>query len=202
MLNPNITDPYRSIKILILEDIPEDAELMRHELEKAGYIIKAKIVDDEQNFVLSLEHFFPDIILADYSLPSFSGFDALLISKEKRPDTPFVFVTGAIGEEIAAETIVSGASGFVLKSNMSKLPEVVGNIFKNQGGWRNHRLEHTSKRIRSRIEANLEALDRIYEFLEKSKNTEPGWKDAMNEVEQLREDLSNKNNASQEDKDL
>lgn len=194
-----VIDPYRSIKVLILEDIPEDAKLMQHELEKAGYIVKAKVVDDEQDFSLALMHFFPDVILADYALPSFSGLDALFIARERNPATPFIFVTGAIGEEIAAETIISGASAFVLKSNLPKLPQTIKKIFEDQGGWRNQRLEYTNKRIRTRIEANLEALNRIYKFIEKSKNTDPGWKDAIQEIERLKDDITTEDETHQDE---
>ena len=193
MSKKDIIDPYRTIKVLILEDVPEDAKLVQHELEKAGYIVSAKVVDDETSFTLAIMHFFPDIILADYALPSFSGLDALYIAREKSPNTPFVFVTGAIGEEIAAETIINGASGFVLKANLPKLAQVVGTIFRNQGGWRNKRLEYTNKRIQARIEANLEALNRIHKFIEKSSQTDPDWEDALREVERLKEDITQRN---------
>ena len=81
-----------------------------------------------------------------------------------------------------------------LKSNLSKLPQTVKKIFEDQGGWRNQRLEYTQKRIRTRIQANLEALDRIYKFIKKSKDTDPGWEDAMQEVERLKEDITTEDN--------
>lgn len=190
--------PHRSIKILILEDVTEDARLIRYELEKANFIINAKIVDDEASFVLALEHFFPDVILSDYNLPVFSGLDALLIAQETSPNTPFVFVTGAIGEEIAAETIINGASGFVLKSNLTKLPPLIDKLLR-EVNWRKQRIQQTSQRIQARIAANIEALERISEFLQDKEDT--GEREAaLEDVKRLKEGIQDENDLFSRDK--
>lgn len=172
---------------------------MRYELEKAGYQVDAKVVDDETSFVLALIHFFPDIILADYSLPSFSGLDALLIVREKSPTTPFIFVTGAVGEEIAAETIINGASGFVLKSNLPKLSLIVKKIFQQQGEWQSHRVKHTNRRIQTRVEANTKALDRIRDFLEAKKKSTAGKSSTHEAIQRLKDDHNHKTSSSEEE---
>ncbi|MEN7547403.1 response regulator [Rapidithrix thailandica] len=179
-------EQYHTIKLLILEDVPEDAELMRRELENAGYILKYVVADDKTTFTAGLENFQPDVILADYMLPTFSGLEALVISKDLEPDIPFVFVTGAVGEEIAAETILSGASGFVLKSNLGKLPEVIRDIFSGEEKWYNKRLARTNKRIGDRVKSNVKLLEKIYLFLESQKEmespTDKELREAMNEI--------------------
>ena len=109
------------LRILILEDVPSDAELVERELRKGGVAFSAKHVATEESFVTELENFEPNLILADYSLPSFDGISALSIVQERCPEVPFVFVSGAIGEELAIETLKKGATDYVLKQRMSRL---------------------------------------------------------------------------------
>ena len=189
MSQENTESPYKSLRILILEDVPEDAELIRFHLEKAGYILNAKIVDDEASFKKALNTFNPDVILSDYSLPTFSGLEALLIASDVSPTTPFVFVTGAVGEEIAAETIISGASGFVLKSNLPRLCELIDGFSNEKDHLRTQRIKRTNERIRARIDANQDALKRIHHFLATRKNNDPEWEDTMRGLEYIKSEL-------------
>lgn len=115
----------KELRILILEDVPADAELMEHELKKAGIKFKSIRVDIRDDFIKGLEDFLPDIILADYKLPAFDGLSALEIAKEKRPDVPFIFVTGAMGEEWAVDSLKKGAIDYVLKDRLYRLTPVV-----------------------------------------------------------------------------
>jgi signal transduction histidine kinase len=110
------------IRILILEDVPADAELIEYELRKAGISFLSHRVEDRESFLDSLSHFSPDIILSDYSLPAFDGGTAFEVAVEKVPDVPFVFVTGAVGEEFAVELLKNGATDIVLKDRLSRLP--------------------------------------------------------------------------------
>jgi len=89
------------LRILILEDVPTDAELIEFELGEAGISFTARCAEDKVSYLRALDEFSPDIILSDYSLPSFDGISALKIAGEKCPDVPFVFVSGALGEETA-----------------------------------------------------------------------------------------------------
>jgi two-component system, cell cycle sensor histidine kinase and response regulator CckA len=115
----------KELRILMLEDIPTDAELAERELRKAGIAFIAKRVETEKAFVEALEDFAPDIILADYSLPSFNGLKALAITRESHPDIPFIFATGTLGEEIVVETLKKGATDYVLKNGLSRLSSSV-----------------------------------------------------------------------------
>lgn len=113
------------LRILILDDVPTDAELMSFELVEAGLNFKSKYVSDKVSFISSLADQQPDIILSDYSLPSFDGLSALKIAKEKYPDVPFIFVTGALGEETAIELLKQGATDYVLKDRLARLAPAV-----------------------------------------------------------------------------
>lgn len=113
------------LQILHLEDEPNDVALIRETLIAHG--IDAEIIDvsTRTDFVAALENKTYDLILADYTLPSFDGLSALLIVREKLPDLPFIFVTGALGEEQAVETLKKGATDYVLKGNPSRLVPAV-----------------------------------------------------------------------------
>jgi DNA-binding NtrC family response regulator len=115
----------KQLRILILEDDDSDAELMEHELRKGNITFESRCVETREAFEKSLEDFAPDLILADYTLPSFDGGSGLRIAKEKCPDVPFIFVSGTIGEDIAIESLKSGATDYVLKDNLSRLAPAV-----------------------------------------------------------------------------
>jgi DNA-binding NtrC family response regulator len=111
----------KELHILILEDNANDAELMERELRNAGIVLSSKRVETKEDFLKELREFSPDLILSDYSLPQFDGLSALAIAQEKCPDIPFILVSGAIGEDLAIETLKKGATDYVLKSHLSRL---------------------------------------------------------------------------------
>lgn len=115
----------KALRILIVEDIPADAELMEMELREAGLIFVSKRVDKKKPFTKALVEFSPDIILSDYSLPSFAGDTALKISLDQLPGIPFIFVSGALGEELSIELLRKGATDYVLKERLSRLAPAV-----------------------------------------------------------------------------
>ncbi len=134
----------KELRILILENVPADAELEEHELRNAGLVFTSKIVDTREAFLEALEEFLPDLILSDYKLPSFDGLAALRIAKEKCPDVPFILVTGKLGEEFAIKKLKEGATDYVLKNNLKRLVPSV-----------NRALEE-AKQIRERKRVELE----------------------------------------------
>lgn len=115
----------KELRILILEDAVSDAELMEDDLKQAGLLFVSKRVAARQAFVNALNDFNPDIVLADYNLPGFDGKWALKISQDKYPEIPFIFVSGALGEELAIELLKKGATDYVLKSRLAKLAPAV-----------------------------------------------------------------------------
>ena len=114
--------PFR---VLLTEDVVADAELEVRELKRAGMQFKHRVVDSEETFTRALEEFAPDVILSDFSMPGFDGMAALALARELSPDTPFIFVSGTIGEEYAIRALKSGATDYVLKSNLMRLPAAV-----------------------------------------------------------------------------
>ncbi|MEE9913776.1 MAG: PAS domain S-box protein [Deltaproteobacteria bacterium] len=117
--------PDTDLRVLVLEDSLIDAELMMRALPDCGIRATARRVDTQEAFRDGLETFHPDLILADYLLPAFDGLKALTLAKEHRPDVPFIFVTGAMGEELAIETMKRGATDYVLKGKLAKLAPAV-----------------------------------------------------------------------------
>ena len=115
----------KKLRILILEDVPTDAELMIEELAESGMTFDSKRVATKASYIGAIADFSPDIILSDYSLPSFDGLAALKIAREKCPDVPFIFVSGALGEEMAIDLLKKGATDYVLKNRLSRLEPAV-----------------------------------------------------------------------------
>lgn len=109
------------LKILIVEDMPSDAEFIQRELNKSGFDIEFQVVENSSNFITALKTYNPDIILSDYSLPSFNGLHALKLKRELTPDIPFILVTGSNNEEIAVECMKAGADDYILKENLNRL---------------------------------------------------------------------------------
>jgi PAS domain S-box-containing protein len=109
------------LRILSLEDDPRDAELIQASLEAEGIACEVTRVDTQPAFQASLEGGRFDLILADYTLPSFDGLSALKLATSNCPDVPFIFVTGTLGEEVAIEALKIGATDYVLKTRLSRL---------------------------------------------------------------------------------
>lgn len=112
-------------KILIVEHDPNDLELMQYELKKGGINYVSEIVQNEYDFGIALKNFNPDIILSDFSLPSFDGPTAFKIREQIAPDTPFIFVSGTIGEENSIEYIKNGLTDYALKDKLFTLTSKV-----------------------------------------------------------------------------
>ena len=118
------------IKILIIEDYEDDAELLKRQLKKSEFSITSEIVETRETYENALEHFKPDIILSDYSLPSFDGVTAFNIKQQKYPDIPFIIVSSTIGEEKAVELIRNGVTDYVLKENLFGINQKISRALK------------------------------------------------------------------------
>jgi signal transduction histidine kinase/DNA-binding response OmpR family regulator len=111
--------------ILHLEDSDLDAELVRDRLEKAGLAVAIELVSNRKDFVVKLQERRYDLILSDYQVPTFNGLAALELARAHQPETPFIFVSGAMGEEFAVETLKRGATDYVLKQRLTRLPAAI-----------------------------------------------------------------------------
>ncbi|WP_296150537.1 ATP-binding protein [uncultured Flavobacterium sp.] len=120
----------RDIKVLLLEDNTTDADLILRQLNKSGMQFLPKIVETRKMFEESLDTFCPDIILSDYSLPSFDAVSAFHLMKGKGQAIPFIIVSGIVGEENAVMLIKDGVTDFASKSNLLTLPQKVKRALK------------------------------------------------------------------------
>jgi len=112
-------------KVLFLEDEAQDVHLMKHELDLAGFKYLSRQVSTKKDFLEALSGFKPDIVLADYSMPSFNGMHAFRLFKEQNNFIPFILVTGSLSEELTMECLSEGVDDFILKSSFKRLPQVV-----------------------------------------------------------------------------
>jgi len=115
----------QGLRILFVEDVEADAVLAARELKRSGMTIESRRVEREDDLRRELGEFQPDVILSDFNMPQFDGMRALAISREAAPDTPFIFVSGTLGEEYAIRALRNGASDYVLKTNLVRLPPAV-----------------------------------------------------------------------------
>ena len=114
-----------SPRILLVEDIPADAELIARELRRAGVGGTLQRVDARADYIRTLHEFAPDLIIADHSLPSFSASDALEMAQREGAGVPVIVVTGSLDEETAADYIKAGAADYIVKSHLERLGPAV-----------------------------------------------------------------------------
>ncbi|UTD28117.1 response regulator [Bradyrhizobium sp. WD16] len=121
---PGDTPPLLT-KVLMLEDVPSDAELVQRALVKGGLAVTTQRVETEESFVAALKQFEPDIVLVDFKLPTYDGLSAVKLVRVNYPNLPVIVVTGALGDETAVELIRAGAVDYVLKDRLARLPDAV-----------------------------------------------------------------------------
>jgi signal transduction histidine kinase len=119
--DPPVEDPRPVIRMLAVEDSPEDYELCVRALERGGYRVAAERVDTRQGLEQALDQGSWDVVLSDYAMPQFSGTQALEIVKARGLDVPFIIVSGTVGEEVAVAAMRSGAHDYVLKQSLARL---------------------------------------------------------------------------------
>ncbi|MBS1526201.1 MAG: response regulator [Bacteroidetes bacterium] len=123
----------QNLKILHIEDVQSDAELVERTLRKAGIDFEKLVVDTRAEYLKALDEFNPDVILSDHSLPAFNSLEALRLLKQRGRDTPFILITATVSEEFAVNVMKDGASDYVLKDRLQRLPSAVNNaIAKHQ----------------------------------------------------------------------
>lgn len=119
------------LKILFIEDVQSDVELIWHELKENNISFSKLLVDNRDDYLNGLISFEPDLIISDFSLPQFDGMEALLIRNKTAPLIPFILVTESVNEEVAVDCMKAGADDYVLKDNLSRLgPSVINSINK------------------------------------------------------------------------
>ena len=114
-----------SLKTLIIDDSADDAELLIRELRRESYDVSAERTDTEAGLKAALDDQAWDIVLCDFHMPRFSGIEALKIVRDRDPDVPFIFVSGAIGEDVAVGAMKAGAQDYVMKGNLKRLAPAI-----------------------------------------------------------------------------
>jgi len=139
------------LRVLLVEDSPEDAELMCEQMLDAGLEASFERVESARELRDALTRFSPDIVLSDLSMPGFSGNEALRIVRAWHPDVPFIFVSGTMGEENAVAALHQGANDYIIKHQPARLPSAVARAVR----------ESRSTMDRQRVEAELMRAQRL-----------------------------------------
>ncbi|HEX9500959.1 MAG TPA: response regulator [Thermoanaerobaculia bacterium] len=142
----------------MVEDNPLDAELIERELRQSKLDFSARRVQTEQKFREALESSDPDVILGDYNLPGFDGVAALKIATALLPDTPFIFVSGSIGDDRAVQTLREGATDYVLKDRLARLPSVITRALD----------QRRDRQLRRRAQQALERSEQRFQYAAKA----------------------------------
>lgn len=145
------------LNILIVEDVPSDAELAEYELRRAGLVFDSMRVDTEEAFLEALKSFRPNVIVSDYAMPRFDGMRALKIVQAHDAIMPFILLTGSINEEVAVECMKAGASDYVLKDRIKRLPFAVRESLERM------KVRREKEEAEEALRANEELLSAIVE---------------------------------------
>lgn len=149
----------QQLKILLLEDLAEEAMLIERAIKKERIAFVCKRVDTRENFSAALTDFRPDVILSDHALPQFNSIEALALCRQYSKTIPFILVTGTVSEEFAVTCLKQGVDDYVLKSNLSRLPKAIVNAL-------NHRdAEQKKKMAEDELKLQNEQLLRSNEQL-------------------------------------
>jgi response regulator RpfG family c-di-GMP phosphodiesterase len=177
-----ITIPLR---ILLVEDVETDVLLTNRHLKKIIENPDIRVVSNLDDCKTELINFVPDVVISDYNLPTCNGLEVLELSQAIDSSIPFIFLTGAIeDEEMAANTILSGATGFVLKKNMDNLDKKLSPILKKIVFNMDSREE-----LRDKIRRNKIAVNQIHTYLDNIKMDNEEQKQNIDKIRSNMDDL-------------
>jgi signal transduction histidine kinase len=154
----------KAIKILCLEDVQDDFELINRILKKGGLLFTSTRVDTKEEYENALLTYNPDVILSDHALPHFDSTEALMICKAKQPQIPFILVTGAVSEEFAVDCMKQGADDYILKSSLNRLPSAVENAikYKHEKNAKEEAMSKLAKQNEQLLKINSELDSFVY----------------------------------------
>ena len=135
------------LDILIVEDVPADADAIEHELQEESIPFTARRLQTREAFLEALHGAMPDIVLSDFTLPEFDALEALRLLKRINEDVPFILVTGARSEEVAVECIRAGADDYILKASLKRLGASIRNAIQKRAAERERK--QTEQALRS-----------------------------------------------------
>jgi signal transduction histidine kinase len=142
----------RTLRVLIVEDDPLDAELLERELRRGGYVVESQVVQTEDAMRRALAERAWDVVLSDYSMPQFDALGALRVAKGSGLDLPFIVASGTVGEETAVEAMRAGAHDFLLKGHLARLLPAI------ERELREAQLRRERREERARAEAERDRL--------------------------------------------
>jgi DNA-binding NarL/FixJ family response regulator len=154
------------IKILFVEDNPQDVELMNYELRSAGIKTVIKRISAKREFLFELKNFKPEVILADYNLPMFNGMHAFNLFKEKNIHIPFILVTGSLDQQTALDCLCEGVDDCILKSDFKRLSSAIIHTLEKK------KIEIENKRISEELDKSKEQLKQLIDKAEQAKTHE------------------------------
>lgn len=171
------------LRVLLVEDNKTDAQLTERQILKADPETEIRTVKDLQSVENNIKEFKPQLIISDYRLPNCSGLDVLQLAEKLSPGTTFIFLTGAINdEELAANTILSGASGYFLKKNLNHLHIRLAPYFKAI-----KKNQDITEKSRNLVSDSREALNKIDAFLQSFDSINASH---IEGIQKIREDLA------------
>lgn len=154
----------RPLHILILEDVETDVDLITFEISRANIPHTVMRIETRDEFLGALKAFVPDVILADYRLPSFSALEALDLLQEKGIDIPCILVTGSQSEEIAVDCLKRGADDYILKQSLIRLPTAILHALeKKEAKAKRHKAEEDLRRSQEELRTLATHLQSIRE---------------------------------------
>ncbi|HTE32895.1 MAG TPA: response regulator, partial [Chryseolinea sp.] len=153
-------EEQKKLRILLLEDNPDDAALVKHVLTRTDLPFISECVDTRTEFNASIKRFRPDVILSDHGLPDFNSNEALRIALKERPSAPFILVTGSVSDEYAISCLREGADDYILKSNLSRLPTAILSAIKKR------KLERMKRQARHELRLQNEELSKVNQELD------------------------------------
>lgn len=152
----------KALNVLFVEDSPADARLLLNELHQAGFELTWKRIETEAEFLVEIQKL-PDLILSDYSLPTFDGLRAAEILQNSGLDIPFILVSGTVGESAAVEAMKRGATDYLLKDRITRLGKAVEQAMEQKNLRRKQRQADSSlslfRNLVDRSSDGLEAID-------------------------------------------
>src|SRR5258706_11742487 len=146
------------LRILLAEDSENDAELVQRELKRGGLDFRILRVQTEPDFRRELGELRPHVVISDFSMPQFSGRGALAITRESGADTPFIFISGTIGEDVAVDMMRAGADDYVMKNNLTRLLPALQRELREADRRRAHTLAEEERRKAEQSLAESESL--------------------------------------------
>src|ERR1051326_1176475 len=145
------------LRILLLEDVSDDAELIKREWRTGNIAFSSRRVYTSKDYLRELAEFDPHIVVSDFTLGEFNALDALNLLQKHAPDLPFILVTGSQSEEVAVACIRQGADDYILKSSLTRLPSAVLSALKKK------EIEHESARVECALRRSEEHFRSLIE---------------------------------------